>query len=68
MGHVFHGHGVATNVMPQQTLRRMLVHLKDKCEVRDKAGIVYQIPCTRETGRRFRTQKKEHRRDVNFLK
>ena len=47
---------------PHQTVRRMLVHPKDKLEVRDMADVVYQIPykdCLKiyigETGRRFAT-------------
>ena len=58
-------------VLPQ-TLTRMLVHWKDKREVRDMAGVVYQILCKDcpkvymgKTGRQFGTGEKEHKRDVN---
>ena len=44
LSHVLHHHGVATTMKPNQTLWRSIVHLKDKCEVRDMAGVVYQIP------------------------
>ena len=71
---VFCCHGVATSMKPHQTLKRMLVHPKDKHEMRDMTGVVYQIPskdCLKiymgETERRFGTREKEHRWDMNLL-
>ena len=56
------------------TLKRLLVHLKDKRTPHDTAGVVYQIPCkdctkvyTGETGRRYGIREKEHRKDVDSV-
>ena len=40
-----HHHGVAMAMKPHLTLKRMLVHLKDKRTPQENAGVVYQIPC-----------------------
>ena len=71
---VFHRYGASTSVKPHLTLRRMLVHPKDKRAPQEQAGVVYQIPCkdcskvyTGETGRRFGMREKEHRKDVNSV-
>ncbi len=64
-------HGVATTMRPHLTLKRMLVHPKDKREPEETAGVVYQILCrdcpsvyTGETGRRYGARVKEHKKDV----
>ena len=51
-----------------------MVHPKNKCEVRDTAGMVYQIPCkdcpkiyTGVTRRKYGAQEKEHKGDMNTL-
>ena len=56
---------------PHMTLKRLLVHLKDKRLVQDNAGVVYQIPCKDcpaiymgETGSKYGTREKEHLKDV----
>ena len=36
---------VATAMHPHNTLRRLLVHLKDKIELAEQGELVYQIPC-----------------------
>ena len=38
--------GVSTALKPHLTLKRLLVHPKDKREKQDKAGVVYNIPCS----------------------
>ena len=43
---VFYRHGVAMAMKPHLTLKRMLVHPKDKRTPRENAVVVYQIPCT----------------------
>ena len=59
---------------PHLTLKRMLVHQKDKKTPHDTAGVVYQISCldcpkvyTGETGRRYSITEKEHRKDVDSV-
>ncbi|XP_072039459.1 uncharacterized protein [Amphiura filiformis] len=61
-------HNIASSVKPHTSLRRLLVHPKDKVDMDDKTGVIYEIPCHNcpktyvgETGRRFGTRKKEHR-------
>ena len=56
---------------PNHTLKRILIHSKDKPMPLEGAGVVYQIPCkdfpkvcTGEIGRRFGAREKEHRKDA----
>ena len=49
---------------PHTTLRRLLVHPKDKVELEEQGELVYQIPCKKcgaeyigETGRLLKTTK-----------
>ena len=49
----------------------MLPSIKDKINKFDQRGVVYKIPCSDctgvyigETGRSFKTRRKEHQRDV----
>ncbi len=57
---------------PHTTLRRLLVHPKDKEEPAEQGELIYQIPCHNcdksyigETGRLFKTRLEEHQRDVD---
>ena len=69
---IFAQHKMATVVKPQTTLRRVLVHPKDKIDKLKKAdGVVYKIPCKRceevyigETGRQFGVRLTEHRKEA----
>ena len=61
--------GIRTCFRPHQTLRRTLVHLKDRVEPDHRAGVVYKIPCRSctkvyigQTGRTLEHRLKEHRR------
>ena len=56
---------------PLRTVGNMLPSLKDKINKFDQRGVVYKIPCLDctgvyigETGRSFKTRRKEHQRDV----
>ena len=72
MERVLKKHGVSAAMRPHDTLRRNLVHPKDKCEIPDEVGqLVYQIPCKNcegsyigETGRLLRTRLEEHKKDA----
>ena len=68
-------YGVATAIRPHTTLRRLLVHPKDKVELEEQGELVYQIPCKNcgaeyigETGRLLKTRLEEHRKDVDNTK
>ena len=57
---------------PLQTIKQILPNLKDPIEPKQQPGVIYEIPCLHcdsiyigETGRAFRTRRKEHMRDVN---
>ena len=67
---IFAKHKVATVVKPQTTLRRVLLHPKDKIYKLKKGGVVYKIPCKQceevyvgETGRQFGVRLTEHRKE-----
>ena len=60
---------------PHTTLRRLLVHSKDKVELEEQGELVYQIPhknCgaeyIEERGRLLKTRLEEHRKDVDNTK
>ena len=62
--HVLKKYGVTTAMRPHTTLRRLLVHPKDKVEPEEQDELVYQILCQScgaayigETGRLFKTRK-----------
>ena len=64
-------HGVSTAVRPHCTLRRLLVHPKDKVKILRKANCVYRIPCKNcdksyvgETGRCQGLRMEEHRKEA----
>ena len=68
-------HGVSMAMKPHLTLKRMIVHRKNKRTPHGTAGVVDQIPCkdclkvyTGETGRRCGIRKKEHRKDVDSIR
>ena len=57
---IFRKHGISTAVKPHTTLRKMLVHPKDKRDPLTTTDSVYELPCSNckssyigETGRRF---------------
>ena len=63
-------HGVSTAMKPQNKLRDLLVHPKDKVKEMDKGQGVYKVPCRScsavyvgETGRKLGTRFDEHRKD-----
>ena len=64
-----HQNKVATK--PLRTVGNMLPSLKDKINKFDRCGVVYKIPCLDctgvyigETGRSFKTRRKEHQTNV----
>ncbi|XP_072017464.1 uncharacterized protein [Amphiura filiformis] len=68
---IFRKHGIATAVRPHTTLRKMLVHPKDKRDPMSTTDCIYEIPCANcdntyvgETGRRFETRLKEHKKKL----
>ena len=70
---VFRRYGISTAVRPHTTLRKMLVHPKDKRDPLTTTDCVYElpIPCSNcnstyiwETGRRFSTRLNEHKKET----
>ncbi|XP_072051908.1 uncharacterized protein [Amphiura filiformis] len=68
---IFRKHGIATAMKPNNTLRKILVHPKDKIDPRNTTDCVYEIPCTNcnhsyvgETGRKFETRLNEHQKET----
>ena len=64
-------HGVNTVVKPHCTLRRLLVHPKDKVKTLRKSNCVHRIPCENcdksyvgETGRSLGLRIEEHRKEA----
>ena len=45
LSQVFCHHGVETAMKPHLTLKRMLVHPKEKRILQENAGVVHQVPC-----------------------
>ncbi|XP_072051693.1 uncharacterized protein [Amphiura filiformis] len=69
---IYKKYDITTAMKPHTTLRRLLVHPKDKREVVDTANCVYEIPCSGckstyigETGRQFGIRLSEHKKDVD---
>ena len=65
---IFRKHGIATAMRPNTTLRKLLVHPKDKREPSVTTDVVYDIPCINcdttyvgETSRLLKTRVEEHR-------
>ena len=68
---VLRKHHVSVAMRPVNTLKRLLVHPKDKQEKEETTECVYKIPCGNcdrtyvgETGRKFGVRLKEHRSEV----
>ncbi|XP_072052031.1 uncharacterized protein [Amphiura filiformis] len=66
---VFKKHNIATAMKPNTSLRKLLVHPKDKIDPLDKTDCIYEIPCkncdcTYETGRKLNTRLKEHQKET----
>ena len=71
---IFRKHGISTAVKPHTTLRKMLVHPKDKRDPLTTTDCVYELPCSNckssyigETGRRISTRLSEHKRETEKL-
>ena len=71
---VFKKHGISTGMKPHTSLRKILVHPKDKVDPADKTDCIYEIPCKNcnytyigETGRKFSTRLKEHKKEAERL-
>ena len=71
---IYRNHQISTAVKPHLSLRKLLVHPKDKTDTDNVTGCVYEIPrhnCKKtyigETGRLFGTRKKEHHTETDKL-
>ena len=42
---IYRKHNICTAMRPHMTLRKLLVHPKDKREKEEQSGVVYSIPC-----------------------
>ena len=67
----FKKYNIQTAMKPYNTLKRLLVHPKDKRDVAQTSDCVYKVPCMScdkayvgETGRLFGTRLNEHKKDV----
>ena len=63
-------YGIQAHARPHCTLRRLLVHPKDKVEDAKKCGVVYHVSCLNckqvyigETGRRLEVRIDEHHKE-----
>ena len=68
---VYSKHGIATSCRPHCTLRKLLVHPKDRVEDLDKSDVVYKVQCKNcknsyigETGRRLEIRIGEHKKEA----
>ena len=64
-------HDIATVMSPHATLRKLLVHPKDKRDPLSTTGCIYEVPCANcnesyvgETGRRLETRLNEHKKET----
>ena len=71
---IFRKHDIATVMSPHTTLRKLLVHPKDKRDPLSTTGCVYEVPCINcnksyigETARRLDTRLKEHKKETEKL-
>ena len=71
---VFKKHNISATFKPHSTLRKALVHPKDKREPLETTGCVYEIACKNcdftyvgETGRLLSTRIKEHRKEAEKI-
>ena len=67
----FKERGIQTAMKPHTTIRRLLVHPKDKRDPKETSGVIYKIPCKNcdqsyigETGRNFSYRLEEHQKNV----
>ena len=72
LSRIMRNYHVSTSYKPHTTLRRLLVHPKDKIAKDEKCDVVYKIPCHNcdksyigETGRQFQVRREEHVSDVD---
>ncbi|XP_072039396.1 uncharacterized protein [Amphiura filiformis] len=68
---IFRKHKISVAMKPHNTLKRLLVHPKDKVDTIKTSGVVYEIGCKGcdksyigETGRPFGVRLKEHQKDA----
>ena len=68
---VYRKYGIQTAMKPHMTLRKLLVHPKDRYDLKEQSGVVYRIPCNGcqqayigETARNFGYRMEEHRKDA----
>jgi hypothetical protein len=71
LSRVFNKYNISCAMRPHTTLRRLLVHPKDKVDKQKQCGVVYEVPCKNcdksyigETGRQLGQRVKEHREEV----
>jgi hypothetical protein len=71
---IFRKHNISVAMKPHNTLKRLLVHPKDKVDNTKTCGVVYEIECkgceksyVGETGRAFGTRLKEHQKDAETI-
>ncbi|XP_072035701.1 uncharacterized protein [Amphiura filiformis] len=71
---IFKKHNISTAMRPTNTLKSLLVHPKDKKDIKQTSDVVYDIPCkgcdksyVGETGRQFGTRLKEHKKDSETI-
>ena len=69
---ILRAHNISSTVKPHTNLRNMLVHTKDKLDIKDKVDVVYEIPCESctktyvgETCRKFETRRDEHKKETD---
>ena len=70
----FKKHKIDVAMKPYKTIRNLLVHPKDRRELEEKSGVIYNIPCAScdqsyvgETGRNFGYRFSEHKKDVETI-
>ena len=70
---VYKKHHIQTAMKPHMTLRKLLVHPKDKRELLENSGVVYRVQCTGcdqayigETARNLGYRIDEHLKEVNI--
>ena len=68
---IFKKHRISTAVRPHTTIRKLVVHSKDKVEFEKRCGVVYKVPCRScdatyigESGRQLGTRIKEHKSEA----
>ncbi len=71
---IYRKHNISTAMRPHMSLRKLLVHPKDKRNPADILGVVYSIPCrdcnkvyVGETGQQFGVRRMEHQKEADEL-